>query len=361
MSDTQALTFDMTALTESVDPAAERAEAARLLNAEVGDRTAGRFAFGVWFRGVGTVVGLALVGALVILIPVMALRAFTGRVPAPPVIIAGWLILIAPDAYTRIRRIAPGLRDASDRWYRLARFAPANALSHELTVDVGGGQEPPAAAFSVGSGTKLNDRLAGAAPRPFEVANLSYYTGGGRTRVDTSFGYVHFRLSAVVPEMSLIAVDGRGAPAWRPPSGQKQIMVDDEFDRQFRVFCAPEDEAAARGWLGSSLRSALADAAGGVDVQLVGDDACFFVRHDLRLQNPTVWEWIEDLSGMLDAHLDPRPNVPTPMPTPVQDEARRARRVRMLRRGEPGYPFLLGCLIPVIVSVSLLTIGAIMR
>ncbi|MDR2998051.1 MAG: hypothetical protein LBU78_08020 [Microbacterium sp.] len=347
----ETLTFDKSALTEPVDRAVARAQAQENLGTDGGGATARGFAAGAWFTGVGTAIGMALAAAAFVVVLVMTVRLFTDRGVALPFFVLAWAILALPYAYRRIARIAPQLRDTDDRWYRLARFAPANGLTHVLSE-----RDPQrsAAVFAAAEGPQLDDLVTGSSPRPFEVANLRFHIGGGRARMDVAMGYAMFRVRATLPSMSIQSVTAHGGAAWRPEAPQSVIAVDEEFDRRFRVSCAPEDAAVVRGLLGAETRAALIDVCGDVDIQVVGDEVWFFARQDLRLQDPVVWEWVEDLSALLDHTLDPRSGTSAP----PQSAERAVRRHRVLRGAGAGRPFMLGCLVPLVLSVAAVVIGA---
>ncbi|MFE6736621.1 hypothetical protein [Microbacterium sp. NPDC057650] len=347
-------TFDKRTLTEPVDRKTGRTEALHMLAATGDGVTTRRFAAKTWFIGVGTAVGMALVAAGAVLILGMIVSLLTGHGISPVSAVLAWAILAVPYGYRRIGRIVVQLRDTEDRWYRLRRFAQANGLTHELKET-----EPvrAAAIFARAEGPQLDDPVTGTSPRPFEVANLSFHIGGGQARIDVAMAYARFVVSAELPPMSLQSVTARGGAAWRVEKPQTVISVDEEFDRRFKVFCGPEDEAAVRAVLDAGTRGALLTVAGDADVQVIGQEVWFVARQDLRLQDPVVWEWVEDLSGLLDRGLDPRPGAATP-----DDDPARAERCRKLLRGAgAARPFLLGCLVPIVLATAVVVIGALVR
>ena len=352
MSEKTVLTFDKTALTAPVDRAAARAEAQEALAAEGGGVTARSFASRTWFVGVGTAVGMALIAAAAVLVLIMIVRLATGHGVALPFAVLAWAVLALPYAYRRIARIAPQLRDADDRWYRLRRFAPANGLTHALRE---ADPQRRAAVFEAAEGPQLDDPVTASRPRPLEVANLSFHIGGGRARMDIAIAYARFTVRTALPALGIQSVTARGGAAWRPQAPQAVIAVDEEFDKRFRVSCAPEDAATVRALLGAGTRSALVDVCGDADVQVVGDEVWFFARQDLRLQDPVVWEWVEDLSALLDRTLDPRPEASV---RSDQDAARALRRRKVLRGAGAGRPFVLGCLVPLLLAAVVVVIGA---
>ena len=351
MSDAAPLTFDKTALAEPVDRAAARAEAAQLLAAEGAGATERGFASRTWFAGVGTALGMAFAAAAAVVILAMIVRLVTDRGISLPFAVLAWAILALPYACRRIARIAPQLRDTDDRWYRLRRFAQANGLTHELTVR---NPQRAAAIFAAAEGPQLDDRVTGVTPRPFEVANLRFHIGGGRARMDIAMAYARFDVRMPLPALSIQSVTARGGAAWRPRPAEAVIAVDTEFDRFFRVFCAPEDEPAVRRLLDPQARAALIAVAGDADVQVVDQQVWFFARQDLRLQDPVVWEWVEDLSALLDRSLDPRPDAQAG----VGDPARAVRRRKVLRGAGAGRPIVLGCLVPVVLAAAVVAVGA---
>lgn len=353
MSDSTALTFDKSALTERVDPVSVKTQARETVDAQGGGVTSRRFRGNAWFVGIGTAVGMAVGAAIGVILLTVVVGGLTHRRTSLLFLVLAWAVLALPYAYRRIARVARQLHDADDRWYRLSRFAPANVLTHALS-------EPDprrsATVFATAEGPLLSDPVVGTSPRPLEVANLSFHIGGGRARLDVAMAYVRFGTAAVLPAMSIQSVTAPGGAAWRPPEPQAPIAIEDAFDRRFRVSCAPEDAAAVRALLGPEARADLVDVAGDADVQVVDGEAWFFARQDLRLQDPVVWEWVEDLSALLDRSFDPRPGVP---PRP-QDPARAQRRRAVLRGAGAGRPFVLGCMVPVVVAIAVLVAGALM-
>lgn len=351
MSGTTTLSFDKTALTERIDPAAAKAAARARLDADLGRNASRSFVARTWLTGLGVPLGLAVAAGGYLLIVQMVVHLVTGRGASLLFFLLAWAIMILPFAVRRILKIAPTLRAADERWYRLDRFARANGLTNTLVEKQA---SRAATCFTTGTGAELSDVLSAPSPRSFEVADLRFHLGDARTRMDFVMTYARFGLSRRLPPFSLLSASRRGGAAWKPPAPQRRIPVEDEFDREVHVYCAPEDDATVRSLLSPQTRAALVDVAGDIDVQVVGDEAFFIARFELPLERAGVWDWVEDLSALLDARLDPRPGVRAADPDPAQKAQYRA----LLRGAGIARPILVGCLLPLVLGAAITAAAA---
>lgn len=351
MSDGTTLGFDTTALTAAVNPAQARAEARARLDADLGRNASRSFVARTWLNGVGVPVGLAVAAGGYLLIVQMVVQLITGHGAPLAFFLLAWAIMVLPFAIRRILRIRPTLRAADERWYRLHRFAQANGLANAIL-------EKPArraaTVFTTGTDAELTDVLSGSSPRPFEVADLRFHLGEARARVDFRMTYVRFVLSRRLPAFSLLSASRRGGAAWKPPAPQRRIPIDGEFDRVLHAYCAPEDDHTVRSLLSPGTRGALAEVAGDVDVQVVGDEVYYISRFELPLEQAAIWQWVEALCACVDTRLDPRPGAQYP----VAAGSDLARYRTLLRGAGLARPILVGCLLPLILGAAITVVAA---
>lgn len=331
--------FDTAALVAPVPAGAARAEAEQRLR-EPGEGGPASTVAGAVFRVVVLVVGAWALAVLFVLV-VQGVSGGSGLQPSTVVIGA---LMVAPLAIVQVRGISAGRRTAETDGYRLRRFAAANGLTHAVRE-----REPrrAAALFRVGGNRVASDVVSGPQPRPFEAANYDFETWAARTRMPHAAAYVRFPLVGPLPDFVLISGSADGAASWTPPGEYRQLDPGASAAARFRVLCAPGQEKAVRELLDGPAGQALLRVATDVDVEFVGGEAFFLARRHLPIAEPAFWDWTQELVLVLGG-VDGAPGDPTAISLdPADDERRRA----LFRRPPVGRPFLIGCLLPLVVGV----------
>ena len=335
------VSFDMSALSASVDPAVAHREFQERIDRE-GRRTGARV--GMAWSVFQTVVLVAGGGILAALAVVAVQLAFGGEgLNAATVIIAA--LVVAPLAVARVRSYRTGPDAVEMDVYRLTRFAAANGLSYVLAES---DPDLPAALFQVGGARVASDVMVAAPPRRFEVANYSYETWTARTRMPRSATFAAVESKAVLPA-AMIMTTSRSDPAgaWAPQPTQAQVPFEGDFGTSFQVFCAPEDVDRVRVLLTEPVQTALIELMRHGDIEVVGGTVFFLARRQLRLADAAFWEWVEDLVAVMDAVDDGGVRVGA-----SADPARRVRREALFDGRRSSRPFVLGCLLPLVVGLA---------
>lgn len=345
MSD-QGLAFDFSPLRQSVPEAQARAEASERFRTEGGAESQGQFTTGAVLKSVVLVAGAWALA--VVFVRVIQLFGGAPGVTVSTIVIGG--LMVVPLVVAQIRGVGGGLRRMRRTWYLLSRFAAANGLTHAIRKDTDG---YPAQLFSRGGTAVANDVVNGQEPRSFEAANYLYNLREARGQAPGAAAYVVFDAVNALPSLALIAASTSGGTAsWAPKAGQKPLELGGELGEHFHVHCDPADAEAVQGVLSPGVSAGLIEFAGEVDVEFTDGRIFFLARREGPIVEPAFWEWVEDLSRMLDNGLDPRPGVPTGMRY-FQDAARAERRRKLFSRSGAGRMFLIGCLIPLVVGIAL--------
>ncbi|MFF3026006.1 hypothetical protein [Microbacterium sp. NPDC057944] len=335
------VSFDMSALSAPVDPAVAHREFQERIDRE-GRRTGARV--GMAWSVFQTVVLVAGGGILAALAVVAVQLAFGGEgLNAATVIIAA--LVVAPLAVARVRSYRTGPDAVEADVYRLTRFAAANGLSHVLAES---DPDLPAALFQVGGARVASDVMVAASPRRFEVANYSYETWTARTRMPRSATFAVLESGIPLPAMTIRAASPSDqAGAWAPQPQQTPLPFEGGFGSTFRVFCAVEDADRVRAVLTEPVQTALIALVRHGDVEIAGGSVFFLARRQLRLADVAFWEWVEDLVAMVDAVDDGGVRVGA-----SADPARRVRREALFDGRRSSRPFVLGCLLPLVVGLA---------
>lgn len=332
-----ALRFDITALLTPIDQQLASVEAEELIKkyAGVHGRARNRAAF--IFRFLVLIVGFGLLAA----IGVMCVQLFFGGTGAN---IFTWLIaalMMVPLAVSQLRRAKADYHEDEARWYRLSRFAANNGLSYLPSEQ---NPELPASVFRHGG--SIVDSLSSVSPLPFQVSNYSYETTTARTRMPQTACFIVFELPANVPPMTLQtrAGDVWGQPAV-PPREQRELKLADSTKERFRVYCEPEHEAAVRQILTSEARATLVELAGRCDIEITAGQIFIIARHELSLTEPAFWDWLSDLSELVEAVW----SLPSRQPAGEERaewDSHRIERASLFAPARSGKSFAIGCLIP---------------
>lgn len=350
MNESPMLVLDKSALQEPVPDSAAAAEATQRIRSEGGAESEAGISASAIVRTVVLVLGAWALAVVFVRIVQMLFGAPGVSVTT---IVSGALMVV-PLTIAQVRGVGGGIHEMRRTWYRLARFAEANGVDYTVRRP----QVPDGATlFEVAGAGVATDVVTRSRPRAFEAGNYAFETWSGRARMPHTAAYAAFALGHPVPLMTLISTSNAGgALAWTPDPRQRTIDVD-PLARNFRVQCLPGDEAAVRRTLTPDFCTRLIALAEHVDVESVGDRVFFIARRGARMDDPAFWEWVEDLSRMLDSGLDPRPET-AGVPVPAGDAERAQRRSRLFRLPHAGRPFLIGCLIPLIGGIALAVLTA---
>ncbi|AJT42188.1 hypothetical protein [Psychromicrobium lacuslunae] len=332
-----ALRFDITALLAPIDPQLASVEAEQLILKYAGrhGRAWNRGTF--IFRLLVLIVGVGLLAA----IGVMCVQLFFGGAGAN---IFTWLIaaaMMVPLAVSQLRRAKADYHDDEARWYRLSRFATANGLSYLPSE-----QSPKLPVSVFRHGGSMVDILSSASPLTFQVSNYSYETTTARTRMPHTACLIAFESPAGAPPMTLVtrAGDVWGQPAV-PPREQREMKLADDAMEHFRVYCEPQDEAAVRRIVTSEARAVVGELAGRCDIEITAGRIFIIARHQLSLTEPAFWNWLSDLSPLIETVWSPSARQPT---AEEEDrwESHRIERASLFAPARSGKSFAIGCLIP---------------
>lgn len=331
------LRFDVTALLAPIDPQLASVEAEQLILKYAGrhGRAWNRGTF--VFRFLVLIVGVGLLTA----IGVTCVQLFFGGAGAN---IFTWLIaaaMMVPLAVSQIRRAKADYHDDEARWYRLSRFAAANDLGYLPSA-----QNPKLPASLVQRGGSMVDSLSSASPLTFLASNYSYETTTARTRMQHTACFIAFESPAGVPPMTLVtrAGDVWGQPAV-PPREQRELKLAADGKEHFRVYCEPQHEAAVRQLLTPEARAVVGELAGRCDIEITAGQIFIIARHQLSLTEPAFWNWLSDLSQLVDAVW----SLPARQPAGEERaewDSHRIERASLFTPARSGKSFAIGCLIP---------------
>ena len=287
--------FDARPLTEPVHAADVRAFTARL-------RAEGRVAspftgpqsvqlvlllvfggvFAVVFLGMfGTVASAMIISGSIgwlFVIPVLLILAAVGGVV--------WLTI----------RIFRGSRE---RWYRMARFADANAMSY---VPMLTSPALPGMIFTQGRSRVARDLIRGEQPRFVEFANYRYVTGSGKNQTTHKWGYVAIKLDVPLPHILLDAVGNNGLFGSNLPTSfdrDQRLSLEGDFDKYFALFCPRGYERDALYLFTPDIMARFIDNAAELDVEIVDDWLFLYAKRDLSTLDPATWAWLFATVGAL--------------------------------------------------------------
>ncbi len=287
--------FDARPLIEPARPADIRAFTARL-------RAEGRLASPFsGSRGVQLVVLIVVVGIIALVFlsvfgTILTMLAASGSF--------GWLTVLPVLAMVAVGggivwigvRIFTGRRE---RWYRLARFAEANAMSYVPTL-----ADPrlPGMIFSQGHSRAASDLVRGERPRFVEFANYRYVTGSGKNQSTHKWGYVAIKLDVPLPHMLLDAVGNNGLFGSNLPTSfdrDQRLSLEGDFDTYFSLFCPRGYERDALYLFTPDIMARFIDNAAELDVEIVDDWLFLYAKRDLSTLDPATWAWLFATVGAL--------------------------------------------------------------
>ncbi|MFE6996018.1 hypothetical protein ACFVAE_08695 [Microbacterium sp. NPDC057659] len=335
------LHFDTAALQEPFDAEKAHAEADAWVRKIAGEsgraatRTQIVFRFIVLVVGAGVLAGLFVVMAQLIFGGVGA-NIFTWVIAA---------IMVVPIAVGFIRAQIRSRRDEEERWFRLSRFANANALEYTPYQE-----DPPLppSVFQRGGSRAIRDGLASRA-EGVQIANYGYERTAARTRMQHTACFLAFDAPATLPPMTMVTRLGDvwGQPSV-PPADQREI--EGVLGDRFHLYGAPGDEERIRQALTADVSDALWQVASHCDLEVVGGRIYVIARRELTLTSLAFWRWAEDLAVVVRSVL---------LGSAAVDEATRTgwqqrseERNAMFAAPPSGKTFLIGCLLPAVFGVA---------
>lgn len=280
--------FDARPLTEPVRAADVRAFTARL-RAE--GRVASPFA---GTQGIQIVV-LLVVGGI---FAVMFLGIF-GTIASAMVVSGsiGWLfvvpVLLIVAAIGGVVWLAIRLFfSARVDWYRLSRFAEANAMTY---VPMLTSPALPGMIFGQGHSRVARNLVRGEHPRFVEFANYRYVTGSGKNQTTHKWGYVAIKLDVPLPHILLDAVGNNGLFGSNLPMSfdrDQRLRLEGDFDKYFALFCPRGYERDALYLFTPDIMARFIDNAAELDVEIVDDWLFLYAKRDLSTLDPATWAWL---------------------------------------------------------------------
>jgi len=218
----------------------------------------------------------------------MAVLAF-----APVIMIVIALIVVA----TAIAR-AFGAR-TGERWWRLDRFAQANAMSWYPSVPA---PPLPGMVFGLGHGREATDVVRGEQPRFVEFGNYAYRTGSGKNESTHRWGYVAVKLSTPLPNIVLDAVGNNGMLGSNLPATfdrAQKLSLEGDFDRYFTLYCPAGYEADALYLFTPDIMARFVDHAAALDVEIVDDWLFLYTQREVSTLDPATWAWLFSIVAAL--------------------------------------------------------------
>lgn len=229
----------------------------------------------------GTIAGAMMtsgsVGWVFVLPVVLVLAAIAGIV---------WLVI----------RLYAGKRE---RWYRLDRFATANAMTYLPTLAAPG---LPGMIFSQGHSRSAHDLVRGEQPRFVEFANYRYVTGSGKNQSTHKWGYVAIKLDVPLPHILLDAAGNNGLFGSNLPASfdrDQRLSLEGDFDTYFSLFCPRGYERDALYLFTPDIMARFIDNAAELDVEIVDDWLFLYAKRDLSTLDPATWAWLFATVGAL--------------------------------------------------------------
>ncbi|GGI48629.1 hypothetical protein BCL57_003331 [Agromyces flavus] len=291
--------FDARPLIEPVDRAAVREFAGEL---RASGRVPGLFGGADGFRIIpiafAVVVGLVVLGVFgSILTSIASLASQAGGGALVTFVPVGIVVGVVALGIVGLARGGLG---TSTRWYRLDRFARANAMSYEPHR-----RDPvlPGMIFQVGTDRVATDLVRGERPRPVEFGNYRFTTGSGKNRSTHRWGYVAVKLDAPLPHIVLDATNNNGLfgisnlPATF--DRDQRLSLEGDFDDYFALHVPVGYESDALYLFTPDIMARFIDHAAAVDVEIVDDWLFLYTRREVSTLDPATWAWLFSVVGAL--------------------------------------------------------------
>ncbi|WP_281652431.1 hypothetical protein [Microbacterium aurum] len=283
--------FDARPLTEPADRATVRAYVRQL---RASGRAPARSVVGIVLAAVIGAVFLVMFGPVFsgIVGSFLAL-ATSGGMPggglfaiAPIVML---VVIVGAVVAIIVRVVGAG---SGERWWRLDRFAQANAMTWYPVVS-----DPPLPGmiFGLGHGRVAADVVRGERPRFVEFGNYTYKTGSGKNESTHRWGYVAVKLSTPLPNIVLDAVGnnsflGSNLPASLDKS--QRLSLEGDFDRYFTLFCPQGYEADALYLFTPDIMARFVDHAAALDAEIVDDWLFLYTPREASTLDAATWAWL---------------------------------------------------------------------
>lgn len=247
-------------------------------------------------------------------------------------------------AVRQVRAEIRARREGEERWYRLRRFATANAMTYE---PYHWDPDLPASLFRRGGSRTIRDSLSTAS---LQVANYSYEKMAARTRMQYAACFLDVDAQGVLPPLNLLTKRGN---VWdhqaEQPKLQREVQLGHEFDDHFRVYCEPQHDSAVRRSLSPEVCRALLVLTENCDVEVVQDRMYVIARRELPMTDAEFWGWVEDVGELVkSAFINSEPLGDSVL---TGWEERRRERAALFATPPSGRPFLIGCLMPAVFGI----------
>ncbi|MBF4562559.1 hypothetical protein ITJ43_10425 [Microbacterium sp. VKM Ac-2870] len=188
---------------------------------------------------------------------------------------------------------------SGERWWRLDRFARANAMEWFPSVP---NPRLPGMIFGVGHGREATDVVRGERPRFVEFGNYLYRSGSGKNESTHTWGYVAVKLSTPLPHIVLDAVGNNGLFGSNLPTTfdkAQRLSLEGDFDRYFTLSCPAGYEADALYLFTPDIMERFVDQAAALDVEIVDDWLFLYSPRQASTLDPATWAWLFSVVGSL--------------------------------------------------------------
>lgn len=287
--------FDARPLIEPADPASVRAYV-RDLRAS-GRVPASNIASRAVFAVLAVVAVLFVFGSTVIGV-VGGMMTASGGGFSPfmiaPILVAVGVVAVLATALVRMFGARKG-----ERWWRLDRFARANAMTWYPSVP---NPPLPGMVFGIGHGRVASDVVRGERPRFVEFGNYVYRTGSGKNESTHRWGYVAVKLSTPLPNIVLDAVGNNSLFGSNLPAaleGSQRLSLEGDFDRSFTLYCPSGYEADALYLFTPDIMARFVDHAAALDVEIVDDWLFLYAPREASTLDVSVQARVLELFGEL--------------------------------------------------------------
>ncbi|WP_404430155.1 hypothetical protein LG299_11020 [Microbacterium lacus] len=285
--------FDARPLTDPVDPVAVRSfsRSLRIPGSLGGAQTAITIVIVVV---VGSIFVSIFAGMMAgVIASIAAIGSGTGASGVFGVVFSFVPMLLLAGAFVAIGfAIFRGFRGASDRRFRLDRFARANGMTYDPGVR---GPALPGMIFNIGKSRQSTDLVRGQQPRFVEFGNYTYSTGSGKSRTTHQWGYVAVKLDVPLPHIVLDAEGNNsffGSNLPIPFQRDQRLSLEGDFDRFFSLYCPAGYETDALYLFTPDIMARFIDNAAQLDVEIVDDWLFLYGKRQFTTLDPATWAWL---------------------------------------------------------------------
>ncbi len=189
---------------------------------------------------------------------------------------------------------------------RLQMFAKENGWTYEYSPIMAAEQ---GTLFTVGDNYRQLGRLR---TQSYEVGDVEYETGSGRSRRTQKFSYISIPLERAVPHMlldaklnnmSLFGVSISNLPV----SFRKDqiVSLEGDFDRHFTLYAPEEYQADARYVFTPDLMQLLIDKGNAYDAEII-DRTLYIYIGSMRWSDADFWQRIEKIANTIGRKMQDR-------------------------------------------------------